>query len=128
MLAPYDPSVQNLGNRLSVPTAAHWFGTDELGRDILSRILYGGRVTLGMVIAVVILVAPIGLFIGCIAGYFGGIVDTALMRVTDVFLAFPRLILALAFVAALKPGVESAVLAIALTAWPLMLVLHARKP
>ncbi|PQA74453.1 nickel transporter permease [Brucella oryzae] len=118
LLAPYDPSVQNLGNRLSVPTAAHWFGTDELGRDILSRILYGGRVTLGMVIAVVILVAPIGLFIGCIAGYFGGIVDTALMRVTDVFLAFPRLILALAFVAALKPGVESAVLAIALTAWP----------
>ena len=62
--------------------------------------------------------SPIGLFIGCIAGYFGGIVDTALMRVTDVFLAFPRLILALAFVAALKPGVESAVLAIALTAWP----------
>ncbi|MBB4092083.1 ABC transporter permease [Ochrobactrum pecoris] len=118
LLAPYDPSVQNLGNRLSAPTAAHWFGTDELGRDILSRILYGGRVTLGMVIAVVILVAPIGLFIGCIAGYFGGIVDTALMRVTDVFLAFPRLILALAFVAALKPGVESAVLAIALTAWP----------
>jgi len=118
LLAPYDPSVQDLGNRLSVPTAAHWFGTDELGRDILSRILYGGRVTLGMVIAVVILVAPIGLFIGCIAGYFGGIVDTALMRVTDVFLAFPRLILALAFVAALKPGVESAVLAIALTAWP----------
>ncbi|HCH72435.1 MAG TPA: D,D-dipeptide ABC transporter permease [Ochrobactrum sp.] len=118
LLAPYDPSVQDLGNRLSVPTAEHWFGTDELGRDILSRILYGGRVTLGMVIAVVILVAPIGLFIGCIAGYFGGIVDTALMRVTDVFLAFPRLILALAFVAALKPGVESAVLAIALTAWP----------
>ncbi|KAB2656016.1 ABC transporter permease [Brucella tritici] len=118
LLAPYDPSIQDLGNRLSAPTAAHWFGTDELGRDILSRILYGGRVTLGMVIAVVILVAPIGLFIGCIAGYFGGIVDTALMRVTDVFLAFPRLILALAFVAALKPGVESAVLAIALTAWP----------
>ncbi|KAB2730598.1 nickel transporter permease [Brucella intermedia] len=118
LLAPYDPSVQDLGNRLSAPTAEHWFGTDELGRDILSRILYGGRVTLGMVIAVVILVAPIGLFIGCIAGYFGGIVDTTLMRVTDVFLAFPRLILALAFVAALKPGVESAVLAIALTAWP----------
>ncbi|MBC2885514.1 ABC transporter permease [Ochrobactrum sp. CM-21-5] len=118
LLAPYDPSIQDLGNRLAAPTAEHWFGTDELGRDILSRILYGGRVTLGMVIAVVVLVAPIGLLIGCIAGYFGGIVDTALMRVTDVFLAFPRLILALAFVAALKPGVESAVLAIALTAWP----------
>lgn len=118
LLAPYDPSVQDLGNRLSAPTAEHWFGTDELGRDILSRILYGGRVTMGMVVAVVILVAPIGLAVGCIAGYYGGIVDTALMRITDVFLAFPRLILALAFVAALRPGVESAVLAIALTAWP----------
>ncbi|MGQ3142425.1 nickel transporter permease [Rhizobium oryzihabitans] len=118
LIAPYDPAAQNLGNRLAFPNAAHWFGTDELGRDILSRILYGGRVTLGMVIAVVVLVAPIGLAIGCIAGYFGGIVDTVLMRVTDVFLAFPRLILALAFVAALKPGVESAILAIALTAWP----------
>lgn len=117
-LAPYDPGVQNLGNRLAAPSAQHWFGTDELGRDIFSRILYGGRVTLGMVIAVVILVAPLGLIIGCVAGYFGGIVDTILMRVTDVFLAFPRLILALAFVAALKPGVESAILAIALTAWP----------
>ncbi len=117
-IAPYDPATQNLGNRLAFPDATHWFGTDELGRDILSRILYGGRVTLGMVIAVVVLVAPIGLAIGCIAGYFGGIVDTVLMRVTDVFLAFPRLILALAIVAALKPGVESAVLAIALTAWP----------
>ncbi len=117
-IAPYDPATQNLGNRLAFPDATHWFGTDELGRDILSRILYGGRVTLGMVIAVVVLVAPIGLAIGCIAGYFGGIVDTVLMRVTDVFLAFPRLILALVFVAALKPGVESAVLAIALTAWP----------
>lgn len=117
-IAPYDPATQNLGNRLAFPSAEHWFGTDELGRDILSRILYGGRVTLGMVIAVVVLVAPIGLAIGCIAGYFGGIVDTVLMRVTDVFLAFPRLILALAFVAALKPGVESAILAIALTAWP----------
>ena len=118
LLAPYDPATQNLGNRLAFPSAEHWFGTDELGRDILSRILYGGRVTLGMVIAVVVLVAPIGLAIGCIAGYFGGIVDTVLMRVTDVFLAFPRLILALAFVAALKPCVESAILAIALTAWP----------
>ena len=118
LLAPYSPSAQDLGNRLAPPSFAHWLGTDELGRDILSRILFGGRVTLGMVIAVVVLVAPIGLFIGCIAGYFGGIVDTVLMRVTDVFLAFPRLILALAFVAALKPGVESAVLAIALTAWP----------
>ncbi|KAB1115249.1 ABC transporter permease [Neorhizobium galegae] len=118
LLATHDPAAQELGNRLAAPSAAHWFGTDELGRDIYSRLFYGGRVTLGMVIAVVVLVAPIGLAIGCIAGYFGGIVDTILMRITDIFLAFPRLVLALAFVAALKPGVESAVLAIALTAWP----------
>ncbi|WP_445681577.1 ABC transporter permease [Radicibacter daui] len=118
LLAPYDPAAQDLGNRLAASSGAHWFGTDELGRDVLSRLLYGGRVTLGMVVAVVVLVAPIGLGIGCIAGYFGGAVDTALMRLTDIFLAFPRLILALAFVAAMKPGVESAILAIALTAWP----------
>jgi peptide/nickel transport system permease protein len=118
LLATHDPATQDLANRLARPSAVHWFGTDELGRDIYSRIVYGGRVTLGMVIAVVVLVAPIGLAIGCIAGYFGGIVDTILMRLTDIFLAFPRLVLALAFVAALTPGIESAVLAIALTAWP----------
>jgi peptide/nickel transport system permease protein len=118
LLAPYDPGIQNLANRLSRPSAAHWLGTDELGRDILSRILFGGQVTLGMVVAVVIMVAPLGLAIGCIAGYFGGTLDRVLMRVTDVFLSFPRLILALAFVAAIKPGVTSAVFAIVLTAWP----------
>ncbi len=118
LLATHDPSVQNLGNRLAPPSAEHWFGTDELGRDVYSRILYGGRITLGMVVAVVLLVAPLGLIVGCVAGYAGGFLDRILMRVTDVFLAFPRLILALAFVAAMRPGVESAVFAIALTAWP----------
>jgi peptide/nickel transport system permease protein len=118
LLATFDPGAQDLANRLSPPTAAHWFGTDELGRDVYSRILYGGRVTLGMVIAVVLLVAPLGLIVGCVAGYAGGIADRVLMRLTDVFLAFPRLILALAFVAAIRPGVSSAILAIALTAWP----------
>lgn len=117
-LAPYDPAAQELSNRLSVPTAAHWLGTDELGRDVLSRLLFGAQVTLGMVLSVVIIVAPLGLAVGCIAGYYGGIVDAVLMRVTDVFLAFPRLILALAFVAAIRPGITSAVLAIALTTWP----------
>ncbi|MCW3476042.1 ABC transporter permease [Limobrevibacterium gyesilva] len=117
-LATHDPGAQNLANRLARPSAAHWLGTDELGRDIYSRVLYGGRVTLGMVVAVVVLVAPLGLAVGCIAGYVGGVADRVLMRVTDVFLAFPRLILALAFVAAIKPGVTSAIAAIALTAWP----------
>ena len=117
-LAPYDPTAQELANRLSEPTAAHWLGTDELGRDVLSRLLFGAQVTLGMVLSVVIMVAPLGLAVGCMAGYYGGIVDAVLMRVTDVFLAFPRLILALAFVAAIRPGITSAVLAIALTTWP----------
>jgi peptide/nickel transport system permease protein len=118
LIAPYDPAVQALANRLAEPSWAHWFGTDELGRDVLSRVLYGGRITLGMVVAVVALVAPVGLVIGIVAGYFGGIADRVLMRVTDVFLAFPRLILALAFVAAIQPGITSAIAAIALTAWP----------
>ena len=118
LLATFDPSVQELSNRLSRPTSVHWLGTDELGRDVYSRLLFGARVTLGMVLSVVVMVAPVGLAIGCIAGYYGGLADAVLMRVTDVFLAFPRLILALAFVAAIHPGITSAVIAIALTTWP----------
>lgn len=118
LLATHDPGAQDLANRLSPPSAAHWLGADELGRDVYSRMLFGGRVTLGMVVAVVVMVAPLGLLVGTVAGYMGGWFDRVLMRVTDVFMAFPRLILALAFVAALKPGLESAVIAIALTAWP----------
>lgn len=118
LLATQDPAAQDLAARLAPPSAAHWLGTDELGRDLYSRLIYGGRITLGMVLAVVVLVAPFGLVVGCVAGYAGGIADQILMRVTDIFLAFPRLVLALAFVAAMKPGVESAVFAIALTAWP----------
>ncbi|CAH2599945.1 putative D,D-dipeptide ABC transporter membrane subunit DdpC [Rhodovastum atsumiense] len=117
-LATHDPAAQNLAQRLQPPSAQHWLGTDELGRDIYSRLLHGGRVTLGMVVAVVTLVAPVGLAIGCVAGYAGGLLDRVLMRLTDVFLAFPRLILALAFVAAIRPGITSAIFAIALTAWP----------
>ncbi len=118
LLTTQDPGAQDLAHRLARLSAQHWLGTDELGRDIYTRVLFGGRVTLGMVVAVVVLVAPLGLAIGCIAGYAGGVWDRLLMRVTDIFLAFPRLILALAFVAALRPGIASAVAAIALTAWP----------
>jgi len=118
LLAPDNPYAQNLADRLQPPSAQHWLGTDELGRDLLSRLIYGGRLTLGMVVAVVALVAPFGLIIGCVAGYLGGMADRVLMRITDIFLAFPRLILALAFVAALRPGIGSAVIAIALTSWP----------
>jgi peptide/nickel transport system permease protein len=118
LIAPQSPDAQNLAARLQSPSAQHWLGTDELGRDLFSRLLYGGRVTLGMVVAVVILVAPLGLLVGSVAGYAGGWADRVLMRITDVFLAVPQLILALAFVSALKPGITSAIVAIALTAWP----------
>jgi peptide/nickel transport system permease protein len=118
LLTQRSPVAQDLGQRLLPPGAQYWFGTDELGRDIYTRVLYGSRITLVIVGLVVILVAPTGLLIGTAAGYLGGWVDTVLMRVTDVFLAFPRLILALAFVSALGPGIENAVIAIACTAWP----------
>jgi len=117
-IAPASPIAQDLSLRLLEPSATHWFGTDELGRDIFSRIVWGARITLTIVALVVVIVAPVGLVVGTAAGYFGGWFDAVLMRVTDVFLAFPRLILALAFVAALGPGIENAVIAIALTAWP----------
>ena len=121
LLAPWltssDALEPNLGRRLQPPGSEHWLGTDELGRDILDRIIWGSRITLYIVGLVSIIVVPIGLFIGVVAGYIGGWVDTVLMRLTDIFLAFPRLILAMALVAALGPGLENAVLAIALTTW-----------
>jgi peptide/nickel transport system permease protein len=112
------PIEQDLASRLGAPSAAHWLGTDELGRDIFTRILYGARVTLTIVFLVSVIVAPVGLVVGMLSGYLGGWVDTLLMRITDIFLAFPRLVLALAFAAALGPGIENAVIAISLTAWP----------
>ncbi|TIU34018.1 MAG: ABC transporter permease, partial [Mesorhizobium sp.] len=119
VLAPYSPTVGNLKNaRLLPPGAAHWFGTDDLGRDIYSRIVYGARWTLYVVVLVAVIAAPIGLLVGTVAGYAGGWTDAILMRITDIFLAFPKLVLALAFVAALGPGIENAVLAIAITSWP----------
>jgi peptide/nickel transport system permease protein len=118
LLATHDPTAQNLADRLQAPSTAHWLGTDELGRDTYSRLLFGARTTLAIVALAVALVAPIGLLVGCVAGAAGGWVDAALMRLTDVFLAFPRLILALAFVAAIGPGIVNAIVAIALTAWP----------
>jgi peptide/nickel transport system permease protein len=119
VLAPYSPYTGDLRTtRLLPPSSAHWFGTDDQGRDIWSRILHGSRITLFVVTLVAVLAAPIGLLVGTVAGYAGGWVDAVLMRITDIFLAFPRLILALAFVAALGPGIENAVIAIAITSWP----------
>ncbi len=119
LIAPHDPFVQNLANRLQpIGSDQHLLGTDSLGRDILSRLIYGARITL-YIVTLVALIAPIaGLFVGTVAGYVGGWADAVLMRITDIFLAFPRLVLALAFVAALGAGIENAVIAISLTAWP----------
>lgn len=118
LLATHDIYTQDLGQRLLKPSAQHWLGTDELGRDIYSRLLHGARITLYIAALTAVIAAPLGLLIGTTAGYFGGWVDRILMRVVDVFLAFPSLILALAFVAALGPGIENAIIAIALAAWP----------
>ncbi|SMF21202.1 peptide/nickel transport system permease protein [Xaviernesmea oryzae] len=118
LIAPYDPNIVDLGNTLQPPGAAHWFGTDELGRDILSRIIYGTRISLTIITIVSVIVGPIGLIVGTTAGYFGGWYDTIMMRITDIFLSFPSLILSLAFVAALGAGLENAIIAIGLTTWP----------
>ena len=120
VIAPYDPlSGGDLRTeRLLPPSWEHLMGTDGQARDIFSRIVHGSRVTLLIVALVALIATPIGLAVGTTAGYFGGWVDTVLMRITDIFLAFPRLILALAFVAALGPGIENAIIAIAITSWP----------
>jgi peptide/nickel transport system permease protein len=119
-IAPYSPiSGGDLRTqRLLPPSSTYLFGTDDQARDILSRLVHGARITLFVVALVSIIATPIGLLVGTVAGYMGGWVDAVLMRITDVFLAFPRLVLALAFVAALGPGIENAVIAIAITAWP----------
>ncbi len=119
-IAPYDPIVGGdlRTERLLPPSWAHLMGTDDQARDIFSRIVHGSRLTLMVVALVAVIATPIGLAVGTTAGYFGGWVDVILMRITDIFLAFPRLILALAFVAALGPGIENAIIAIAITSWP----------
>jgi len=118
LLATHDPYEQILGNRLLRPSAQYLFGTDSLGRDIYSRVVYGARITLAIALLVAAISTPLGMVIGILAGYLGGLVDEVLMRLADVFLAFPRLILAIAFAAALGPGVENAIIAIAVAHWP----------
>ncbi|MGL6208564.1 MAG: ABC transporter permease [Paracoccaceae bacterium] len=118
LIAPYPPNVQNLSNALQPPGWSNLAGTDEFGRDILSRLIYGTRITLRTVLSVSLIVGPIGLALGVVAGFFGGSIDAFLMRITDIVLSFPSLILALAFAAALGAGLNTAVIAISLTAWP----------
>jgi peptide/nickel transport system permease protein len=117
LVAPYDPLAQELASRLEPPTAAHWLGTDQLGRDILSRLLYGSRISLVIGVVVVGLAGVFGTIVGLVAGYAGGLVDEGLMRLTEVFLAFPPLILAMAIAGALGPSLTNAIIAIAAVTW-----------
>src|SRR6056297_3091588 len=117
-IAPYDPNAQDFA-RLRPPSPENWFGTDQLGRDVLSRVIYGARISLPYAMQLVVLSAAIGTLLGAIAGYFGGWVDGVIMRVADLVMAFPDIILAMAVVAALGPSLFNAVLAVVVVAWPI---------
>jgi peptide/nickel transport system permease protein len=116
-LAPHNPNRQNLENDLQVFTAQHPLGTDKLGRDILSRTIFGGRISLLVGVSTVAISLSIGLFIGSLSGYFGGWVDHLLMRAVDILLAFPGILLAIAFTALLGPGLDHVILALCLIGW-----------
>ena len=116
-LVPYDPSAQELALRLEGPSRLHWLGLDELGRDILARVMSGARISLFVGLVVVSVSASIGAVMGSLAGYYGGIVDEAISRVIDILLAFPGLLLAIALVAVLGPSLTNVVLALSLIGW-----------
>jgi peptide/nickel transport system permease protein len=116
-LAPFDPSAQELALRLEGPGRLHWFGLDELGRDILSRVMSGARISLLVGLVVVSVSALIGAVLGSLAGYYGGIVDEAISRLIDILLAFPGLLLAIALVAVLGPSLTNVVLALSSIGW-----------
>jgi peptide/nickel transport system permease protein len=118
LLAPYNPIRINLGERLSPPSGAHLFGTDELGRDILSRIIYGAQISLWIGVIVIVIAGGLGAVIGAVSGYFGKSLDNLIMRVMDVILSFPPLVLAMALAAALGPSLNNAVLAVAFVMIP----------
>nr|WP_112864759.1 ABC transporter permease [Rhizobium giardinii] len=117
LIAPYDPIYQDAAVRLAMPSLAHPFGTDNFGRDILSRVIWGTRVDLQIAVIGVIFPFLIGTFIGTVAGFFGGFVDTVFMRLVDIVLAFPFLVLMLSIIAILGPGLSSFYIAMALVGW-----------
>ena len=121
LIAPYPGDAGSATHPLESflpPSSHHWFGTDDVGRDVFSRVVYGARISLSVAAIVIAFSCIVGVPLGIAAGYFGGIVDNVLMRVTDIFLAFPALLLALALASVLTPSVGNATLAIAVTWWP----------
>ncbi len=117
-LAPHDPYESDLYSRFIPPSAEYFFGTDESGRDVFSRVLYGARLTLASALFVIVIVAVMGIIIGVVSALSGGLVDDILMRFTDIWLAFPPLVLALGFAAAFGAGIKAAILALIITWWP----------
>jgi peptide/nickel transport system permease protein len=117
LLSPYDPSAQDTSKRLEGPSREHLLGLDDLGRDVLSRVLYGSRVSLRVGFSVVILSSLLGITLGAIAGYFGGKIDTLIMRICDILLAFPGILLSIALVAVLGPSLNNVVMALAVIGW-----------
>ncbi|MFH1153034.1 MAG: ABC transporter permease subunit [Pseudomonadota bacterium] len=118
LLAPYDPIRISLGERLQPPGASHWFGTDEMGRDIFSRVIHGARISLRIGFVVILISGGIGSVIGAVAGYHGGAIDNGIMRVMDVILSFPSLVLAMALAAAMGPSLNNAIMAVAVVLIP----------
>jgi len=114
LIAPYSPTLQSLVNANHPPSAAHWFGTDEFGRDVLTRVIFGARVSLGVGLSSVLLSASVGIFLGALAGYFSGWFDRIVMSVIDLSWSFPDILLALLLVAVIGPGMSSTVIAIAI--------------
>jgi len=117
LLAPYDPNVQDTMRRLEAPSNEHLLGLDDLGRDVLSRVIFGARVSLRVGFSVVLLASITGVSLGAISGYFGGAVDVIVMRLCDILLAFPGILLAIALVAVLGPSLNNVIIALAIIGW-----------
>ncbi len=117
LLAPYDPFEQNIMQGLEKPNKAHWFGQDKLGRDLLSRVIYGSRISLWVGISTVSISLIVGVAIGAISGFYGGLTDDLFMRLVDILMAFPGILLAIAMVAVLGPGLNHVILALCLIGW-----------
>ena len=118
MISPYDPTAQDLAHMFETPSSTHWLGTDEFGRDILSRLIYGARVSLQVGFVAVGIALVLGGFLGAVSGYYGGRLDNAIMRVMDVLLSIPQTLLAIAIVAALGPSLMNLMIAVGISAVP----------
>ena len=117
VITPQDPYVSDLKNALQPPSSEHWFGTDKLGRDIFARVIYASRISLSSTLILVAVIFVVGTILGTIAGYFGGVVDAVIMRISDMMISFPGMVLAIAVAGIMGASVKNAVIAIAVVSW-----------